>query len=270
MTQDDIYGSDEQRALLRRGRALFDILGQDPRYTYYGRTVGLATGAVRDLDHLTALARVQGNAAIALVPEAEVAALHDGLTARNLVPIAYSRWDGGSASLAAAKAIVRDLPLPAGLTMTRIDADTPSMVLASLADMALGCGVLPLAGEVLRGLLNPAVCLVAQDGEGKVVSCGASAGFAHPDHPALGRQQAYWGMLATDTAWRGRKLAFILGAHAMLSMSRNHGIEAFFTGVEPGNTPSEGVCTRLMLARSVAVILGCADPRSLRSGRMTK
>ena len=56
MTQDDIYGSDEQRALLRRGRALFDILGQDPRYTYYGRTVGLATGTVRDLDHLTALA----------------------------------------------------------------------------------------------------------------------------------------------------------------------------------------------------------------------
>ena len=153
--------------------------------------------------------------------------------------------------------------------MTRIDADTPSTVLASLADMALGCGVLPLAGEVLRGLLNPVVCLVAQDREGKVVSCGASAGFAHPDHPVLGRQ-AYWGMLATDPAWRGRKLALILGAHAMLSMSRNHGIDAFITGVEPGNTPSEGVCARLMLARSGASILGCADPRSLRGGRMTK
>jgi hypothetical protein len=38
---DELFGSDEQRALLRRGCAMAELLRQDPRFSYYGRTVGM-------------------------------------------------------------------------------------------------------------------------------------------------------------------------------------------------------------------------------------
>ena len=38
--RDEFFGNDDQRALLRRGRGLAALLGQDRRYSYYGRTVG--------------------------------------------------------------------------------------------------------------------------------------------------------------------------------------------------------------------------------------
>ena len=44
----------------------------------------------------------------------------------------------------------------------------------------------------------------------------------------------------------------------------------FMTGVEPGNAPSEAVCAKMGLVDSDAAIIGCADPNSLASGRMTK
>lgn len=69
--------------------------------------------------------------------------------------------------------------------MLRLDASSADGQLASLAEMALGCGVLPPCGEVLRGLLRPAVCLVAIDRTSKVVSCAASSAYAHEDHPNM-------------------------------------------------------------------------------------
>jgi uncharacterized membrane protein YdjX (TVP38/TMEM64 family) len=142
-------------------------------------------------------------------------------------------------------------------------------LLASFAEMALGCGVLPPSVEGMRGQLRPAVVLVAVDRQGQVVSCAASASFAHPGHPTLAGQ-AWWGMLATAPQRRGEKLALVLGARAMLAMAEQFGLRDFMTGVEPGNTPSEAVCSRMGMQTGNTVIVGCADPVSLKSGRMTK
>jgi hypothetical protein len=267
--RDEFFGSDDQRALLRRGRGMAALLGQDRRYSYYGRTVGLPGPEDGDIDHLAALATVQGSATYGAVPLNQVEAIKTSILARGLVPMLYDKWEGTHSSIAAARQVVATLSLPDDLTMLRLDASTADGHVASLAEMALGCGVLPLCGEMLRGLLRPAVCLVAVDRASNVVSCAASSAYAHEDHPKHGGQ-AWWGMLATDPARRGQRLSLVLGAHALLEMESRFGFGDFMTGVEPGNVPSEAICTRMGLSKGRSGIIGCADPRALASGRMTK
>ncbi|MBL9073512.1 N-acetyltransferase [Tabrizicola sp.] len=267
--RDEVFGSDDQRALLRRGRSLAALLGHDRRYSYYGRSVGLPGPEDGDIDHLAALAIVQGSATYLAVPLDQVEAIKASVVARGLVPMVYDRWDGSDLAIAAARRVVATCSLPDDVTMQRLDASSAEGHLASLAEMALGCGVLPPCGEVLRGLLRPAVCLVAIDRSSKVVSCAASSAYAHQDHPRQGRK-AWWGMLATDMARRGQKLSLILGAHALLEMESRFGFGDFMTGVEPGNAPSEAICARMGLAKGQSAVIGCTDLRALASGRMTK
>ncbi len=267
--KDEFFGSDDQRALLRRGRGLAAVLGQDRRYSYYGRSVGLPGPEDGDIDHLAALVTIQGYAVYGAVPLDHVEAIKASLLARGLVPMAYDKWQGSGSAITAARQVVATHSLPEDLTMLRLDASTTDSHLASLAEMALGCGVLPPCGEVLRGLLRPAVCLVAIDRTAKVVSCAASSAYAHADHPKHGGQ-AWWGMLATDPARRGQRLSLVLGAHVLLEMETRFGFGDFMTGVEPGNAPSEAICTQMGLSRGHFAIIGCADPHALASGRMTK
>jgi hypothetical protein len=267
--KDEFFGSDDQRAVLRRGRGLAALLGQDRRYCYYGRSVGLTGPEDGDLDHLAAMAIVQGNATYWNVPLTQVEAIKASLVARGLAPMHYDKWEGSRSAIAAARQVVATVSLPEDVTMQRLDASSADGQLASLAEMALGCGVLPPCGEVLRGLLRPAVCLVAVDRASKVVSCAASSAYAHADHPTLGGQ-AWWGMLATDPARRGQRLSLVLGAHALLEMETRFEFGDFMTGVEPGNAPSESVCARMGLSKGHSAIIACADPRALASGRMTK
>lgn len=266
---NEVFGSDEQRALLRRGRAMADLTREDPRYSYYGRTVLLSTPEDGDIDQLAALCRLQGYSSYSCVPVADIDAVKQGLDTRGLAAMHYLRWEGSNTALVAAGAILAEHTLPTDLRLVRLDANTPADVMTSLAEMCLGCGVLPASGDVLRGLMFPAVCLVAMDDARRVVSCAASARYAHPGHPTLGRQ-AWWGMLATDPARRGERLALILGAMAMQGMEQTSGLGNFMTGVVSGNTASEAVCKRLGLAPSGQAIVGAADPMSLTSGQMTK
>lgn len=267
--KDEFFGSDEQRALLRRGRGLAALLGHDRRYSYYGRTVGLPGPEDGDIDHLAALAIVQGSATYLAVPVKQAEAVKAAIVARGFVPMHYDKWQGSGSAIAAAKQVVATVSLPEDVTMLRLDAFTADGHLESLAEMALGCGVLPPGGEVLRGLLRPAVCLVAVDRASKVVSCAATSAFAHADHPIYGGQ-AWWGMLATDPARRGQRMSVVLGAHALLEMEARFGFGDFMTGVEPGNAPSEAICTRMGLSKGDFAIIGCTDPCALASGRMTK
>ncbi len=267
--KDEFFGNDDQRALLRRGRGMAALLGQDRRYSYYGRTVGLPGPEDGDIDHLAALATIQGYATYFAIPLSQVEAIKTSMLARGLVPMAYDKWQGSVSAIAAARQVVATCSLPEDVTMQRLDASSADGQLASLAEMALGCGVLPPCGEVLRGLLQPAVCLVAVDRAAKVVSCAASSANALVDHPRHGGQ-AWWGMLATDPARRGQRLSLVLGAHALLEMKTRFGFGDFMTGVEPGNAPSEAICARMGLSKGHSAIIGCADPRALASGRMTK
>ncbi|MFN3845348.1 MAG: hypothetical protein ACK4RZ_05940 [Paracoccaceae bacterium] len=220
--RSDFFGNDQQRAILRRGRGLAALLEQDARFSYYGRTVGLIGPEDGDIDHLATLAIVQGNTNYGAVPSGRVDAVKAAMRARGLEPMQYDKWEGAGSAIVAARHVIATTALPEDLTLVRLEASTPDQVMASMAQMALDCGVLPLCGEVLRGLYRPAVCLVAMDREANVVACAASCAFAHPEHAGHGKQ-AWWGMLATHPTRRSHRLSLILGAHVLLEMENRFG-----------------------------------------------
>ena len=265
----EYLGTGAQRAVLRRGRALFDLIRDRPHFTYYGRTVGVFSPEDAPLDQVIALARLQGYSNFGCVANDRVAALSEAARAQGLQPMHYARWVGAGQTLEAARRMMDTRPLPEGLRAQWLTRDTPPDICASFADMALSCGVLPPNLAVLRGDLRPGACLMAIDAAGAVVSCAAAAAFAHEEHPS-GKAECWWGMLATRDAARGQGLSLRLGAEVIVEMNRRYGFSQIFTGVEPGNAPSEAVCTRLGLRATDHSILGMADPDLVPGGRMTK
>ncbi|MEX0339589.1 MAG: N-acetyltransferase, partial [Arenibacterium sp.] len=234
------FGNDAQQRLLRRGRDLHELIADDPRFTYYGRTVGLNAPDDGSLDQLLALVRLQGNSNYAEVPNADMTALSAEVATQGYKPVTYARWEGGSSALEAANRINATMSVPKGLTVHRLSANTPPALLEAFADTALTCGVLPPATAVLAGLGKPGITLLAVTKEGKVASCAAASAhlsLAHKD----ARESCWWGMLSTHPDYRGAGLALLLGATVILRMHEDLGYQRFFTGVEPGNTASETV-----------------------------
>ena len=173
--QHEFFGNADQRALLKRGRALSELLQHDKRYSYYGRTVGITSTQDGDLDVLAALAKIQGNSNCGTVPENDSKKYCSGLRAKGLVPLVYRKWEGAEDTLAAARRVVTDIPLGDDVSLHCVSSETTVSLLSSAAQMALGCGVLPTCGAALRGMLQPAVTLIAVDRLGEVVSMAAAS-----------------------------------------------------------------------------------------------
>lgn len=266
---DDVLGNDAQKALLRRGQALHLLTRDNPAYTYYGRTVGLADMSDDALDRLDALTRLQGNTLLFDVPDADFPDLRAQAEARGFIVNPYNRWIGDSASIDAARALLSATALPDDLTLVRLSPDTPREVLDAFGEMALSCGVLPPALSVLTGARHQGLCSLAVDQTGRVVSCAAASALMHPEHP-LGRTATWWGMLATDPSRRGERLSLILGSDTILESHRRFGFTQFFTGVAGGNAASEAVCTKLGLTQRAGISLTMGDPKLVPGGRMTK
>jgi len=264
-----VFGTPAQQRLLASGRDLFRVVGDDPHFTYYGRTVGLSERGPDDVAVLAALSRLQGNSHIAIVDDAEMDALSDAVAVAGLIPARYDRLSGGSAALAAARQIVGETPLPPNLTMHWIDADSPPTTLLAFAEVALDLGVLPPSLDVFCSGLRPAKAAVLCDASGRGVACAAASGYLSPRHPD-GGTECWWGMLATRESHRGARLSLRLGAEVMLAMQAAFGFTRFFTGVAPGNAPSLAVCARIGLVPEGRGTLGAADPSLLPGGRMTK
>jgi len=271
MTMDTTegFGSDAQRALLRRGRMTYEITARDPRFTYYGRTAGLVSPADGSFDELAALARLQGNSNYGSVPVRDMGPLLEASIAAGFSPVQYTRWTGGKSALEKASDMVARNPLPGGLRTEWLGAETTAQVRASFGKMALGCGVLPPSHDALTGQIKPGMTLLAVTPEGQVVSCATAVAFLNRGHPDAG-VECWWGMLATDPEWRGQRLSLILGAKVIGEMAYRHVFSRFFTGVEPGNAPSEAVCTRLGLNDTDFNILSISDASLVPGGRMTK
>lgn len=267
--QDEVFGSPEQQAVLRRGRALYELMSDNLDISYYGRGVGSMRTRPEGRALVERLVALQGVSNVFGVPLTEADDEQAALEEMGLSITRYTTFEGGADALARAEAIVAEQPFPHDLTLRLIDADSPVDHLAVLAEVSLRAGVLPIHGGVLRGCLRPGVGAVAIDAAGRPVSCAASAAFAHPDHPQHG-DMAWWGMLATDPNRQGERLALILGAQVMLAMHRRFGLARFFTGVQPGNAPSEAVCRKTGLTEAPSVILTTVDPAVLDGGKMTK
>lgn len=265
----DYFGSDAQQALLARGRATFDLLKDNPRFGYYGRTVGLIEGSEGDVEALKSLTQLQGNSNIARVPAAQVPALIAACKALGLAPVHYSRWVSGETALSTARDSVERCALPDGLSLHWLSPETPQEIRAAFAQTALSCGVLPPTLSALTGELRPGAACFALTQDGQVASLAASSAVALAGHPDETRE-CWWGMLSTREEWRGHSLSLLLGAHVMLRMHERYGFVRFMTGIEPGNRASEVISARSGLVATDEAIIGAADPALLPGGRMTK
>ncbi|MEM1430885.1 MAG: N-acetyltransferase [Pseudomonadota bacterium] len=262
----EAYGTAEQQALLRRGRAVFDLVGADPRFGYYGRGVGILRDGDAPVRTLVRLVQAQGTSNYGSVPTDRVDRLRAEVEASGVRATLYRRWSGGAEALAAARAIVREVPVPPHLHLARIDGDSPPDTMRALVGAAASAGVLTLAGDVLRGTGRPGVTFALSDAAGRVVSCAASTLYAETEQ---GRE-FWWGMLATRPEARGARLSLALGARAMLEANAQYGAARFFTGVQDGNAPSEAVCTRVGLTAEEAWVLSVVDPRALSGASLTR
>lgn len=263
----DVFGTDQQQSILAKGAALFAVIRDDPRFSYYGRNVGLADIGAGDVDLLAALTRLQGASSCANLPDAAVPDMRRAAEAIGLSTTHYQRWSGAADAIAAARAVVRSSPLPSDITLHRIDTDSTGALLEKLAEVSLACGVLPISGAVLRAATRPGTGFVALDTNGRPVACSAAAAYLHPEADG---GECWWGMLATDPARRGQRLALRLGAEALLDITERFGFTRIFTGIEPGNAASESVCARMGLAPEDRSVIATVDPAQLAGGRMTK
>ncbi|MEM9437504.1 MAG: GNAT family N-acetyltransferase [Pseudomonadota bacterium] len=264
----DYLGSEAQRAVLRRGRAVYELVKDDRRCTYYGRGVGVCTFADADDALMSSLLTLQGTTTIAKVTADEHATVTAQMNAQGVSVTRYDRWIGSDDALAKANEIIAETKLSKGLILHEISPDTPPETLDAFQRLAESCGVMIPNLALLRNDLRPGTCFVAMTETGEAVSCGAGAAFAHRGHPTMGRE-AWWGMLATAEAWRGHRLALLLGAHAIVSLRARLPGCTIMTGVQPGNAPSEAVCSKLGLAPDGAQVATIVDPAALPGGKLT-
>ena len=268
MMDNAFFGSPGQQAVQRRADALWPLLALHPDYCCHGRAIGVA-GTARDAgEKLAALARLQGVASHEGVPADQIAAQRAFLEARGLKMDHFNNWAADRTALTRARDVLASRGFPDDLTMHAVTPDTPAETLQRLDAMTQSCEVLLPMGSFLRGTRRPAVCLYAQDGEGRVVGSAASVAQFHPDSPQS--HIAWWGMLATAPDRRGAGISLILGAQTLLAMQDRYGIGHFFTGIRAGNAPSESLCTKLGLSDDGTVVIIAIDPGAFDGDRITK
>jgi RimJ/RimL family protein N-acetyltransferase len=264
----EYFGSDPQRALQRRAAALWELVKDNPRYAFEGRYVGLHGLAAEDMLTFSALARTQGGTICFNVAAEDEVELTAAIYAEGLVS---DRWDllmGGDEAITACRAFLADYTPPPGLTLVRAAPDTPPELMRAMGETAAAKGVLPAAGEALRGETRRGACFFAVD-EGERVA--ATAGAVMRNHEDSDwADTAWWGMLATHDDWAGRGLALWLGALTLVAMADDFATRRFFTGVRSDNAPSQGLCRKLGLDDSGLVAIAAADPEAFGDQPLTK
>ncbi|MHA3980300.1 hypothetical protein ACW9UR_21735 [Halovulum sp. GXIMD14794] len=266
--EDEYFGSPDKVALMRRSGDLWRLLGDDPRYSWYGRAVALG-GPVTDTARvLGALARLQGAGVCYYFPKDEAEALFDQIAAAGFGTARHEHFRGGEEAHAAARAVVEAHPLPGDLTLVRLDSSSPEGLVAEVAALCTECGVMPVPGAVMRGVARRGITLAALDGSGAPVATAASYALHHDDSPRA--RDVFWGALATRPDRRGGRLALILGAMAILHMWREEGARGFMTGVALDNPSSQRLCNRLAVRDTEWIYAQCLFPELLGSDSITR
>jgi len=86
-----------------------------------------------------------------------------------------SNWE-----LSAARAALKDAPLPPDLTLAAVGRDTPREVLVAIAELCCECGVMPVPGSVMRGVALDGICLFATDPSGGIAATASCLRMHHP------------------------------------------------------------------------------------------
>ena len=264
----EYFGSAEQIELAKRGNQLWMLLCDDPKYSFYGRMVSLCSPAEDAAARCAALAKLQGAMSCQYYPADHADAFCAELEAANLKSSRYEQCRGELGAIEISRQIVSDAVLPDGLTLVEINADTPPDQVKKVAELSLSCGVMPVPGAAMRGLSRDGVCLALVDDGGDAVATASSYMCNHPDSARA--KDAFWGMLATRDDWRGRKLAHILGAEAIVRMADRYGAQSFNTGVTADNAASLALCAKLGVTPSSWTFIGCIDPSTFGTGHITR
>lgn len=266
--EGEFFGNADQQELQRRADLLWQIIQHDPRFQSHGRGVALAEATSKNVADQIAVARLAGACACESVPAADFPSRMAALEAAGLATDWYVVWRSGAGSPDTARVALAKRPLPADLSLRAVDENTSRQTMASLNEVTQACEVLLPNGAFMRGLRRPAVCLYAEDPRGKVVGTSAAVAAFHPSHPRAGC--AWWGLLSTDPERRGSGIALHLGARAQIEMQERYGISEVYTGIRPGNAPSEALCSKLGLRPTECLILIAIAPEVLGTGRVTK
>ncbi len=262
------FGTVDQQALERRADLLWRVVDGDTRYSCHGRAVALIERGAEDVDLQIALARLQGvGPSPRLTPEV-ARARRAAIEAAGLVTDEYEHWVGGAAAVEAARGLLASRALPAGLAVREVGSGTTDAEFDGLDALTQSCGVLLPAASFLRGETRPAICVYAVTPEGEAVGVAAAVAENPPGSPEAG--YAWWGMLSTAERWRGRSVAKLLGAMALVAMADRRGMTSFGTGIRAGNLESAKLCKGLGFAPSGLVDLMAIDPVTMSGGRMTK
>ena len=264
----EIFGSPTQQALVRRSQALWHLVQDDPRFSYYGRLVGFAEPPDQLERSMLALARAQGAALCYRLPKDQLPSLADRLSDHGLLPDRHEQFMGDISAYEAAKSVLAVHRLPADLTLTWLDGATPAADVAAVAALCEACDVMVVPGQILRGLLRRGGVLVAWDQRRQPVGTASSFIAHHPDSPFS--DVAFWGALATAPTRRGEKIALVLGAMMLVHMWENIGARSFTTGVRHDNASSIALCNRLGVADTPWAYAVCLDPDQVGRGQMTK
>lgn len=266
--QDELFGNQDQVKLMRRAASLWCLLAPDPAFSYYGRMVSLVDSERDVVKRLHSLTRLQGATSCQYFPAERASDLSAELNSLGMGTQRQEQIWGGAEALTASDRILRDRPMPDGLSVQVVDDSTPRQQLVALADLSLSCDVLPVPGSIMRGLSIKGVCLMAADADGEVVATASSYLANHPSNPY--GSDAFWGMLATRQDWRGHGLALILGAHAIALMHERHGVTAFTSCVNAANRSSMAVCEKVGITATDWVFIGCMDPEQFGQPTITK
>ena len=119
------FGSKDQQAMARRGKVLFDLLCDDPKVAWYGRTLAVTDFHSSGMDYFENLVRVQGATAAYLIQRGAGSEVCDALEARGLRSDVFGfSMSEDDHSVDHANAILQEYTLPGDLDVTILGPDS--------------------------------------------------------------------------------------------------------------------------------------------------
>ncbi|SHJ40688.1 Acetyltransferase (GNAT) family protein [Shimia gijangensis] len=264
----EYFGNADQIPLMHRGRNLWELMQDNPAYSFYGRMVSLCDPEDDAINKMLSLARLQGAASCQYYPIDQADGFCSELEALGMNAGRYEQCRGEKAAIESSRRILDEYQLPEDISVVVLDQSSSTKLVREVADVSLACGVMPVPGSVMRGTGRKGVCLAAVDDAGKVVATASSYLSNHPDGTRA--KDAFWGMLATGEARRGERIGLILGAQSIVWMSENLGARSFNTGITADNASSMALCEKLGVIPSKWTFIACIDPEAMKNGSVTR
>ena len=264
------FGTDDQQAMARRGKALFELMRDDPRVAWYGRALAVTDLNASGMDFFENLIRLQGATAAYMVKRGAEAEICEALSKRGLRADLFGfSMSEDDRSVDHARSLLGEFSLPKDVSCKTLGPESPQEDVEAFAEIALSQGVLPPPEAVLRGQMRRGVSLVAREiSSGRPIGCAASIESYHPEDSLS--DHCFWGMLATHPDRRGEKIVIVLGAEAMMAMHERTGIKRFTTVVRDDNLPSTALCAKFGLMRSDYLAIIGMDPSAFSDDQVTK